>query len=45
MSKDGGRGGKPFNKKLLLQGGGGELIFNDGGEGRKPFKKTNYYKQ
>jgi hypothetical protein len=25
MSKDGGSGGMPFNKKLLLQGGG-ELI-------------------
>ena len=42
MSKDGGRGGKPFNKKLLLQGGGGELIFNDGGEG-KGSSTINYY--
>ena len=34
MSKDGGRGEKPFNKKLLIQGGGGELIIKDGGEGK-----------
>ena len=33
MSKDGGSGGMPFNKKLLLQGGG-ELILNDEGEGK-----------
>ena len=40
MSKDGGSGGMPFNKKLLWQEGG-ELIFNEGrGESSSAI---NYY--